>query len=507
MNTKKMINLLTMSTSILLLNACGANFDKQASSLNEKTTSTPYQTEATQYQSSNYSSIDTPEKQEETQNQSTSQVNKVPSRNIKPKQTEPLSQKNKLGKLTVSSDRHMLQYADGQGFFWMGDTAWQLSYKLNKTEINHYLTDRKEKGFTVIQMSAVDSRWFPKNQEGKQPFTDKNFTPNMAYWENIDYIVDKAAENGLYIALLPAWNNVLKTTSEAKIYGKFVANRYKDIKNIIWIIGGDSDPSKGNNKAIWNILANTIHTIIGDKQLMSYHPSGFSSSAKWFNHEDWLDFNMVQSGHCGQIEEANNFFKNAYNASSAKPIFDGEPRYEDIEKCFYKEDRDHTRYTAQDTRKIAYEQVFSGAFGHTYGHQSIWQMFDYKYDESAGSVSKSWKNALNDPGASQMGYLSKLMKSRPILGRIPKQSIIKNGDGIATQGKGYAMVYLPNGGSVNITLNRVAKNVKAWWYNPQTGDATLIDTYKTATQKFTTGSDDMILVLDDISKDFGTPGQ
>jgi len=494
MNTKKILNLLTASASVLLLSACGANFDAGTNELNQKTTSTIYQTDETKNQT------------DETKNQTDSSISYDSSKEV----DETLSQKNKLGKLTISSDHHMLQYTDGQGFFWMGDTAWQLSYKLNKTEINQYLVDRKEKGFTVIQMSAVYSRYFTKNQEGIQPFSDKSFTPTLAYWENIDYIIEKAAENGLYIALLPAWNNVLKTTNESKKYGSFIANRYKNKKNIIWVIGGDSDASKGNNKNIWNQLAKTIHNIIGENQLMTYHPSGFSSSARWFNNEDWLDFNMVQSGHCSTLNEANTFFKNSYKASTHKPIFDGEPRYETIEKCFYEDSRDHTRYDTKDVRQIAYTQVFSGAFGHTYGHQSIWQMFDYKKEDiqQAGSVNKSWKDALNDLGATQMGYLAKLMKSRPVLGRVPRQAIIQNGNAIATQGKGYALIYLPDGGNVKVNLAQIStQGVKAWWYNPKTGDATLIDTYQIATQSFTTDSDDMVLVLDDTRKNFGTPGQ
>jgi hypothetical protein len=50
--------------------------------------------------------------------------------------------------------------------------------------------------------------------------------------------------------------------------------------------------------------------------------------------------------------------------------------------------------------------------------------------------------------------------------------------------------------------------VKAWWVNPTTGDATEIGTYETSgTKIFTTGIDDMVLVLDDIAKAYETPGQ
>lgn len=82
--------------------------------------------------------------------------------------------------------------------------------------------------------------------------------------------------------------------SESKQYGKFLAERYKDCPNIVWIIGGYI---KGDvKKEVWETLAQTIRSI--DKNhLMTFHPFGRTTSATWFNNSDWLDFNMFQSGH------------------------------------------------------------------------------------------------------------------------------------------------------------------------------------------------------------------
>ena len=81
---------------------------------------------------------------------------------------------------------------------------------------------------------------------------------------------------------------------EAVAYGKFLAERYKDEPNIIWMIGGDI---RGDNKTeVWDALANSIRSI--DKgHLMTFHPRGRTTSATWFNDREWLDFNMFQSGH------------------------------------------------------------------------------------------------------------------------------------------------------------------------------------------------------------------
>lgn len=118
------------------------------------------------------------------------------------------------------------------------------------------------------------------------------------YWDHMDYIIKTAEENGIYIGMVCIWGGLVKSglmdVSESKQYGKFLAERYKDCPNIVWIIGGDI---KGDvKKEVWETLAQTIRSI--DKNyLMTFHPFGRTTSATWFNNSDWLDFNMFQSGH------------------------------------------------------------------------------------------------------------------------------------------------------------------------------------------------------------------
>ena len=61
--------------------------------------------------------------------------------------------------LRVSKDKHFLVYEDSTPFFYLGDTAWELFHCLNRNEAHKYLSDRAEKGFTVIQaviLSDID---------------------------------------------------------------------------------------------------------------------------------------------------------------------------------------------------------------------------------------------------------------------------------------------------------------------------------------------------------------
>src|SRR5690606_9515872 len=90
------------------------------------------------------------------------------------------------GRLKVSENGHYLQYEDGTPFFWLGDTAWELFARLTKEEISHYLENRSQKGFNVIQavILANTDRLQKPNQYGALPLIDNDpEKPNEKYFE------------------------------------------------------------------------------------------------------------------------------------------------------------------------------------------------------------------------------------------------------------------------------------------------------------------------------------
>ncbi|MDR2968771.1 MAG: DUF4038 domain-containing protein, partial [Tannerellaceae bacterium] len=156
------------------------------------------------------------------------------------------------GKLTVSPNRRFLIHADGTPFFYMGDTAWELFHRLNETEVERYLENRRAKGFTVIQaviLAELDGLNTP-NRNGHTPLHSNNpETPDEDYFRWVDKVIRIAESKGLYIGLLPTWGDkvdpqwgkgpVVFTPQSATAYGKFLGQRYKNTSNIIWINGGD----------------------------------------------------------------------------------------------------------------------------------------------------------------------------------------------------------------------------------------------------------------------------
>jgi len=107
---------------------------------------------------------------------------------------------------SVSANQHYI-LKDSKPFFWLGDTAWELFAKLTREEADTYLKTRARQGFTMIQavVAGLDESSMP-NVYGDLPLIDNDPTkPNEKYFEHVDYIINKATEYGLNIALFPTW--------------------------------------------------------------------------------------------------------------------------------------------------------------------------------------------------------------------------------------------------------------------------------------------------------------
>ena len=438
-----------------------------------------------------------------------------------------------LAQLQVSENKRFLQTRDGKPFFWLGDTAWELFHRLNREEADLYLKNRADKGFTVIQavaLAELDGLHDP-NPYGELPLENDDPTkPREAYFQHVDYIIRKAEQLGLYIGLLPTWGDkVFKdrwgvgpeifNAENARTYGRWIGNRYKNQRNIIWIIGGDRNPRNDSDVAIWRAMAEGIAEGVGgnDKALMTFHPQPNSvedgGSSKWFHSDAWLDFNMFQTGHCRE----NNLWERmevVYNRKPTKPVLDGETLYEDHPVCFNAKDLGTS--SAYDIRKHAYIDVLAGAFGHTYGCHDVWQMYA-PHRTPINGPHFPWYVALDLPGASQMKHLRTLIESRPMFDRVPDQSLISDARGTndrvqATRGKDYILVYAAQGKKIIVSATKISgSEVLAYWFDPRTGKIESIGKFaKKDKLEFTPPSsgygNDWVLIIDDATKKYPAPG-
>jgi len=443
----------------------------------------------------------------------------------------------KNGKLKVSANKRFLEFENGKNFFYLADTGWELLHRLTKADVEKYLENRRAKGFTVIQavaLAELDGLNTP-NAEGEKPLINNDPTkPNEKYFAHVDWVIKKAEEKGMFIGFLPTWGDKwnkkwgagpeIFTPENAKTYGKFLGNRYKNSPNMIWILGGDRPVETDLHKQIIREMAFGLREGDGGAHLISFHPTGGNGSSQYFHNEEWLDFNMRQNGHSLSYTERYRMTVDDYNLTPVKPVIDAEPIYEDHPINFNPDQNGHS--VATDVRRPLYWDLFSGACGHTYGHHSVWQMWSPER-EPINRPLMPWYEAIDQPGAGQMIYGRLLMESRPFLTRIPDNSIIIT-DRVPTSVPGagsyqfvvtrdqegtYAMVYVPVGRKFSVRMDVIkGKEVMAWWFNPRNGEAKQIGKYaNTGIQSFISPepgeNSDWILVLDDAAKKYAAPGK
>jgi Protein of unknown function (DUF4038)/Putative collagen-binding domain of a collagenase len=428
--------------------------------------------------------------------------------------------------LQVSENGRYLVRHDGSGFFPVADTAWAIGWRLTRGEVESYLQRRKDQHFNTIAMIAFpsyegdvvipnvyDDRAFEVTGRGAwdplRPITTPGDNPGESveydYWDHLEYIIDTAESKGMYTVLLPAWGGCVagdwgngKVTREvifdatsAYQYGRWIGYRFRNKKNIIWMIGGDRSAVYGEKdyrnvfRAMAEGVADGVNGI--DQQnneadysttLMSYHPRKWKpNSSEWFHNEPWLDFNSIQDQPSDQIAAT----ALDYGLSPVKPTWLFEGGYE------YR----NNIYKDWQIRFQAYQTVFAGGFGITYGSMNIYHFNSVLADPEepiTTATPKKWEVSLDETGAMDMQHLLGLMASisnDQFLDRVPDQSLIEGDPGgmdgnegvrsnrlQATRGgRGdYAMIYSANGRSIFLRMNRLsAPRMNAFWFNPRNG--------------------------------------
>ncbi len=433
--------------------------------------------------------------------------------------------------LRISENSRYFSDENGDPFFWLGDTGWLLFTKLTREEACTYLDDRVSKGFNVIQVMVLHSVGAvnvygdtalvsgdvarPVTTEGGDPADPHQYD----YWDHVDWVVGEAGKRGLYMALVPVWGSNVKaglvSREQAAAYGSWLAGRYSGCPNIIWLNGGDVPGS--DSTQVWRILGETLRKT-DPAHLITFHPRGRMASTDWFHAEEWLDFNMFQSGHRRYDQDDTErcygednwrYVVADYAFSPVKPTLDGEPSYEGIPQGLH--DTLQPLWKDNDVRRYAYWSVFAGACGFTYGHSSVMQFRKPTDRGGAYGAKKTWELAINDPGAGQMVHLKTLMLSKPYFERIPDQSLLAAQPGekydyqLATRGNSYAMVYTYNGKEISVNLGKTERSrVKASWFNPRDGSFTEIGEFaNTGIRSFDppgepADGNDWVLVLDSV---------
>jgi hypothetical protein len=442
--------------------------------------------------------------------------------------------------LRVSDNRRLLVRADGSPFPWFADTAWELFHRLTREEAAFYLEKRAGQGFTLIQavvLAEFEGIRQP-NAYGDSALIEEDPTrPNDAYFRHVDWVVAQANALGLVVGMLPTWGDKVGKThgdgpriftpENARAYGETLGRRYRQA-DLVWILGGDRLVDDEEKRRIWQSLAEGLRTGDDGVHLVTFHPRGgddvVSTSAYAFpNADPLLDFNMRQNGH-GDRTKTWQRIADDYAREPVKPVLDGEPLYEDHPIGFDAPNRGYSN--AHDIRRFLYLDLFAGAFGHTYGHHTVWQFHAPERGEGVNRPLGYWREALDSPGAWQVRHARALLESRPFLSRIPDPGLVMTssvpdavpGTGAkrlgATRDEGgrYGMVYSASSRKYAVCTDALSGNkLRFWWFNPRNGthvDLGVFDRHpRVELSPPCLGENvDFVLVIDDAGQGFPPPG-
>ena len=217
------------------------------------------------------------------------------------------------GPLQISADRRHLEYADGTPFLWLADTAWNGPLKSSDGDWEVYLTDRRRKGFSVVQCVATQWLGAEADAEGRQAYSNPpRIQIEPAFFQRLDHRFNQMNDVGMVIAPVLCWAatwsqegrllNPGTSLSDDQIIVliRYLVSRY-GAHQVVWILAGDSTYS-GVEAERWRRIGRAA--LAGSKRLATIHPSPRIWVDKEFEGESWYSFCGYQSGQFNDAETA-----------------------------------------------------------------------------------------------------------------------------------------------------------------------------------------------------------
>jgi hypothetical protein len=384
--------------------------------------------------------------------------------------------------LRVSADHRHLEDCAGVPFLVVGDTAWSLIAQLDEHDIARYLDDRARRGFNAVIVNLIEHKFAshaPANRGGISPFlAPGNFTQlNPAYFDYAHRALAQAAQRGISAWLCPAYlgwdggdEGFFKEIKAAgrdalRQYGRFIGERFKDLPNVVWMMGGDYALPPSERWA-GDALAAGLRDG-GARQLMTAH-GGQTAAVETFGDQDWIAVDTVYS----YLADLRAPLRAAYLRRPIRPFVLIETTYEG----------EHDARPEQ-IRRQAWTAMLSGAGGQFFGNNPIWHFDGPTLFPFAGD----WRQALESVGARDMTRLGAWFAGRRWADLAPDLDetivTVSSGSGpmpvaARTPDGRLAVVYVPADGNqprdLTVNLHALASAVTAKWFNPAR-DASSID--------------------------------
>lgn len=434
---------------------------------------------------------------------------------VSPSEKDIKDNPNYHGKVKIVPGKRYFEYDNRTPVLLLAEQFWDfnISEWMNIKDVDTYLDNRNEKGFSIVQISMFRTFCdgvvgdgqneggypFPKNNKGKPG--NGNFDEiNPSYMAYLDQRFQKVFNKGFIMAAHPAWigSNTKISLYDCKMLERYCMARYGAF-NLIWSLSGEFDVNinlkrddESYIKGIWNNggLFDPVTDCDPWRELgmyvasynpynvpISIHPAvgvgDRRSSGDWLHDEKWMDHNWIQT--YNDVYMVPERVHRDYFRVPVKPVFFAEGIREG-------DQTEEIKVGVYGVRWEAWQALLSGARVYTYRHYGI-------YMEKFINKTKSVINNLDAPGSSQVGIAAIFLRNlewwklEPALdkirvdGSIPRypqknnqQEMDQMVNMAAETGRVY-VVYIPmNSLGKKITVTTLQnKTYIARWFNPITG--------------------------------------
>jgi len=405
--------------------------------------------------------------------------------------------------LKVSPNSRYLVDQNGTPVPIFGDAAWEAIQNLTITEVRTYLDDRVAKGFNAVIMELIEHCFTPHtprwaNKAGDLPFDSSNHfdQPNEAYWSYVDSVISEAESRGMVVFASIAypgfpgdprggqeqgWYTEMSAQStKLRGYGRYVATRLINRKNIIWLIGGDWDEGSYDINIVARKIVSGIVAAEADNKsiarLLIGHVHSEPDPAAYLLGEMWAHINFVYANGVAIYQRA----RTAWGKTHVAPFLCIEAYYENENST-----------NGQILRRQCWWIWTQGGCGYVFGNDPMW-FFGVQGDGNPGytfaiSSSHTWSSDLSTNGALYMQYAWSLLSARAWYNIVPDDathSFLISGygtDGNTSYATGgvtadgsLGLVYVPAVLNVVVNMSKMRGATTARWYDPTNGTFTTI---------------------------------
>ncbi len=329
----------------------------------------------------------------------------------------------KHGALKVAATRRSLEHADGKPFFWLGDTWWMgFCRRLKWPEGFQSLTaDRVSKGFSLVQIVAglyPDMPGFdPRGaNEAGFPWEADYATLNPAYFDQADLRVSWLVRAGIVPCIVGSWGYYLPIMGIPKIkqHWRNMIARWGAFP-VVWCLAGEaampyylSEDKEGDIKTQvhgWIDVGRYVRQIDPYRRPLVLHSA--QEICDLVQDEGLLDVNLIQPAHGGPETLVANVtqIQREYKHEPIMPALIDEVSYEGI-----------LHYSGAEVQRFTFwSAVLSGAAGHTYGANGLWQMNTREEPYGASPHGATWGHlpwdeAAKLPGSAHLALAKRLLE-------------------------------------------------------------------------------------------------